>query len=65
MPSRQDNQPPSDDDMPMVDAPAESPIHEEEDPNPTNIAFGEQRIRIVSFSYPPFPCPALSSVHRS
>jgi hypothetical protein len=48
MPSRQDPPPASDDDLAMVDAPAESPVHEEEDPNPTNIAYGEQRIRIVS-----------------
>lgn len=33
----------------MVDVPAESPAQEEEeeDPNPTNLAFNEQRIRIV------------------
>lgn len=47
MPSKREPPPPSDDDLAMADAPAESPVHEEEDPNPTNLAFNEDRIRIV------------------
>lgn len=47
MPSKPPPPPPSEDDLAMVDAPAESPAPEEEDPNPTNLAFNEQRIRIV------------------
>jgi hypothetical protein len=50
MPSKQDPPPPSDDDLAMADAPAESPVHEEDDPNPTNLALNEQRIRIVSIN---------------
>lgn len=43
---------PSEIDMPMIDAVADLPIEEEEDANPTNIAFNEQRIRIVRLYRP-------------
>jgi len=54
MPSRQDAPAPSDDDLPMVDASADeaSPVHEEEDPNPTILALNEQRIRMLNGSTP-------------
>lgn len=57
MPSRQDAPAPSDDDLPMVDASADeaSPVHEEEDPNPTILALNEQRIRMVRTK--PFSSP--------
>ena len=60
MPSKREPPPPSDDDLAMTDAPAESPVHEEEDPNPTNLAFSEDRIRLVSI-IPLLPC--LFSLH--
>jgi hypothetical protein len=41
----------------MVDASADeaSPVHEEEDPNPTILALNEQRIRMVKTK--PFSSP--------
>ena len=62
MPSKQDPPPRSDDDLAMSDAPAASSLHEEEDPNPTNLAFNEQRIRIVRV--PPLG-PANSPLHAT